>query len=122
MPMMCRGLRGAITAEGNTKEAIVAATTELLRALVEANQLEPEMIAAAFFTTTADLNAEFPAVAARKLGWNQVALMCGHEMQVPDAVSKVIRVLVLVNTEKRPEELKHCYLRGAANLRSRGMS
>ena len=75
---------------------------------------------AAHFTTTADLNAEFPAVAARQMGWEYVALMCGHEMSVADAARKCIRVLLLVNTEKAPEELQFVYLKGAKDLRKRG--
>lgn len=121
MVIMCRGFRGATTASANAKEAIVEATEEMLKALVEANDLEPEFIAAAWFTTTPDLNAEFPAaVARRRLGWTHVALMDAHEMDVPDGLPMCIRVLVLVNTEKGPEEIKNVYLRGAVNLRQRG--
>ena len=116
-----RGIRGATTADGNTKASILDATSEMLAKLVEANGLDAADVAAAYFTTTSDLNAEFPAVAARQLGWNDVALMCGHEMAVPDAQTQCIRVLVLVNTEKSPRELTNVYLRGAANLRSRGI-
>ena len=121
MTLMCRGIRGAITADANTKEGILTATRELLDRLVEANAIEADQVAAALFTTTQDLNAEFPAVAARQMGWNQVALMCSHEMAVPDGLPQCIRVLLLVNTEKRPEELDHIYLRGAKDLRSRGV-
>ena len=85
MAMMCRGFRGATTASDNTSLAIVEATEELLRAMVEANDLDPEYIAAAWFTTTPDLTAEFPAtVARRRLGWTGVALMNSHEIDVPD--------------------------------------
>ena len=103
MALVCRGLRGATTARDNTKEAILEATRELLERLVEANDLKTEDLAAAFFTTSQDLNAEFPAVAARKMGWEYVPLICGHEMKVPDGLPLCIRVLILVNTEKRPE-------------------
>jgi chorismate mutase len=119
--LVCRGIRGATTAEDNTKEAILSATRELLERLVEANGIKEEQIAAAFFTTTQDLNAEFPAVAARQMGWSNVALLCGHEMAVPDGLPRCIRVLILVNTDKGPQELTHIYLREARNLRSRGM-
>ncbi|MBI4337819.1 MAG: chorismate mutase [Chloroflexi bacterium] len=122
MTLMCRGIRGATTTTENTKEAIISATRELLDKLVQSNQLDPFDVAAALFTTTADLDAEFPALAARQMGWTSVALMCGHEMRVPDAVPKCIRVLMLVNTEKRPEELQHVYLRGAVYLRQRGIN
>ena len=116
-----RGLRGATTADLNTKEAIVEATHELLRELVKANEIEPDDIAAATFSTTSDLNAEFPTVAARQMGWTSVALMNGHEMAVPDAQPQCIRVLILLNTDKSPQELANVYLRGAVNLRARGM-
>ena len=116
-----RGIRGATTTDGNTKEAILAATKELLENLIEANDIETDDIASAVFTTTPDVNAEFPAVAARQIGWEFVALMCGHEMTVPDALPQCIRVLILMNTNKSPKELRNVYLRGAVNLRGRGM-
>jgi len=115
-----RGIRGAITTDGNTKEAILGATKELLEKLIEANDIDVDDVAAAIITTTHDLNAEFPAVAARQLGWSHVALMCGHEMTVPDAQRQCIRTLILLNTDKAPQELSNVYLRGAANLRARG--
>ena len=121
MPV-CRGIRGATTAEANTREAILRATDELLREMVRANGITPDQIAAVWFTTTQDLNAEFPALAARLMGWNHVALLCGHEMAVPDGLPMCIRVLMLVNTDKGPEELVHVYLRGARNLRERGLN
>ena len=116
-----RGIRGAITADENTKETILEATTELLQALVTANDIETGDIAAAYFTTTDDLNAEFPALAARRMGWQYVALMCGREMAVPDAQARCIRALILVNTQKSAQDLSNVYLRGAENLRARGM-
>ena len=116
-----RGIRGATTADNNTKESILQATTELLRKLVEANGITSDDVAAAIFTTTEDLNAEFPAQAARRIGWHDVALLDGHEMKVPDAQTRCIRTLLFVNTEKTPQEISHVYLRGAANLRERGM-
>ncbi len=116
-----RGLRGATTADANTKSAIVSATSELLAELVSRNDLDLDDVAAAFFTTTRDLNAEFPAVAARLLGWTQIALMCGHEMAVPDGQPMCIRVMVLLNTDKKPDQLDNVYLRQAANLRARGV-
>ena len=122
MAMLCRGLRGATTAHDNTKEAVLEATTELLEHLVAANDIKPNDLAATFFTTSPDLNAEFPAVAARQMGWNYVPLMCGHEMNVPTGLPLCIRVMLLVNTEKGPEEMAHVYLRDAKDLRSRGVS
>ena len=120
MSLVCRGIRGATTAEANTKAAIVAATSELLERLIQANDVREEDVAAVLFTTTRDLNAEFPAVAARQLGWTHTALMDGHEMAVPDDLTRCIRVLILVNTSKGQQELVHIYLREATNLRSRG--
>ncbi len=119
--MMCRGIRGATTAEDNTKEAILINTKELLQKLIKANDIKVEDVASAFFTTTRDLNAEFPAVAARQLGWNNVALICGHEMDVPGALKRVIRILILLNTDKTNEQLVNVYLKEAVNLRSRGV-
>ena len=115
-----RGIRGATTADGNTEAAILEATRELLEKLIAVNNIDPDDVAAAFFTTTEDLNAEFPAIAARQLGWEYVALMCGHEMKVPGALPRCIRVLVLINTDRSPLELTHVYLREASNLRDRG--
>ncbi|OGO51196.1 MAG: chorismate mutase [Chloroflexi bacterium RBG_16_68_14] len=117
MGMRCRGIRGATTVEANTPEAILEATTELLVELMRANDLQVTDVASAFFTTTRDLSAEFPAVAANRLGWTDVALLCGHEMDVPGSLAKCLRILLHVNTEKEPHELVHVYLRGAEVLR-----
>jgi chorismate mutase len=117
MSMRCRGLRGATTVDENRPEAILEATTELLTELVRANNLHTEDIASAFFSTTTDLDAEFPAVAANKLGWTDVALLCGHEMNVPGSLRQCLRVLLHVNTDKQQHELVHVYLRGAKILR-----
>ena len=116
-----RGIRGATTSDGNTREAILDATTELLAKLVEANDIQPDDVAAAIFTTTEDLNADFPAVAARRMGWRYVALLDGHEMKVPDALSQCIRVLLLVNTDRPPEAMRPVYIRGAKHLRDSSM-
>ncbi|MGO0122729.1 chorismate mutase [Desulfothermobacter acidiphilus] len=112
-----RGIRGAITARENTREAILEATEELLVALAEANDLKVEDIASIFFTLTPDLNAEFPALAARELGWHHVPLLCTTEIGVPGSLPRVIRVLVLVNTDKKQEAIRHLYLREAVQLR-----
>ena len=114
----CRGIRGAITAEDNTKDSIFAATRELFSKLVEVNQIEESDIASVFFTTTLDLNAAFPATAVREMGWNNTALLCSHEIDVPEGMPKCIRALILINTEKEPGDLVNIYLRGATNLRS----
>ena len=115
---VCRGIRGAITVAKNTRADILQATDELLRQLVKANEIDDHQVAAVFFTTTSDLNAEFPAMAARQIGWDRVALMCSHEMMVPNSLSKCVRVLILVNTEKTDRELVHVYLREAKRLRT----
>jgi len=117
MPIYCRGIRGATTAEENSREAILGATRELLREMIEANGIRMEEIGSAIFTTTPDLNAEFPALAARQLGWHDVALMCGHEMAVPEALQHCVRVLIHWNTPKLQHEIIHIYIRGAVNLR-----
>jgi len=119
--MPVRGLRGATIAEENTKESILAATTELLRELMAANGVDKEAVACAIFSTTRDRNAEFPAVAARQMGWDEVALLCGHEMDVPDAMAGVVRVMLLLNTEKSASQIEHVYLRETRNLRQRGV-
>ena len=115
--MRCRGIRGATTVDSNSREAILDATRELLDRLVDANGVETDDIASALFTTTPDLNAEFPAVAARERGWSDIALMCGHEMNVPGSLRMCLRVLLHVNTERRASELVHVYLKGATVLR-----
>ena len=117
MNVRCRGVRGATTCEENSRESILAATREMLARLIEANGLHPDDIASAIFTTTPDLNAEFPAVAARELGWLDTALLCGHEMAVPGSLQRCIRVLVHWNTERRADEVVHVYIREAASLR-----
>jgi len=117
MSMRCRGIRGATTVDENVPAAILEATTELLAELVRANSLDVEDIASAVFSTTTDLDAEFPAVAANTMGWTNVALMCGHEMQVPGSLQRCLRVLLHVNTEKSQHEIVHVYLRGAKVLR-----
>jgi chorismate mutase len=101
----------------NTPEAIVEATMELLQHLIEANEIHVDDVASTIFTTTPDLNAEFPAVAARKLGWMSTALLCGHEMSVPGSLQRCIRILIHWNTTRRADELVHVYLREARSLR-----
>lgn len=115
--MRCRGIRGATTAERNTAEDILEATRELLVALIEANQIDPDEVASVIFTTTPDLTAIFPAVAARDYGWDGVPLICGHEMNVPGALDHVVRVLIHYNTEKPASAIRHLYMRRARELR-----
>jgi chorismate mutase len=116
----CRGIRGAITVPENKKEAIRAATKELLQKMIRINDVKISDIACILFTTTSDLNAAFPAAAARELGWNQVPLLCGHEMNVPGSLPSCLRVLVLYNTDKKNEDMVHVYLGGAVTLRDEG--
>lgn len=116
-PLVCRGIRGATTVEANTAEDILEATEEMLRALVALNDLDLDLVASAVFTTTPDLTATFPAIAARDLGWCDVPLLCAHEMAVPGALAKVVRVLLHVNTGRSAAEVRHVYLRGARALR-----
>lgn len=117
-----RGIRGATTARENTKGAIIDATSDLLEKIVSANDLVLDDIAAVIFTTTEDLNADFPAQAARRMGWEHIALLNSHEMKVPNSQTMCIRVLMLVNTEKSPQDIVNVYLRNAENLRNRGMN
>lgn len=114
--MRLRGIRGATTVGVNTKEAILEATRELLTAIIEANDVKFDDVASVFFSTTPDLNAEFPALAARYLG-PHVALMCTHEMNVPGSLPMCLRVLLHVNTDRKPADIKFIYLRGARALR-----
>lgn len=115
--MLTRGVRGATTVQANSREAILEATRELLEAMVQANGIQVDDVASAFFTVSPDLNAEFPALAAREMGWIHVALLCGHEMAVPGSLKMCLRILLHINTEKRPEDLTHVYLKGARVLR-----
>ena len=117
--MVCfvRGIRGAITVERNDRQEIIEATQELVKTIIKRNQLSTEDICSAFFTVTPDLNAEFPAKAARALGWDYVPLLCAQELDVAGAIARCVRVLVHVNTTKSQREIKHVYLREAANLR-----
>ena len=118
---VCRGIRGATVAAENTAEAIYGATRELLSQLIEANEIEEQDVAAAYFTMTPDLNACFPAAAARQLGWNSTALMGATEVDVPGSLDKCIRVLILLNTDKAPADLVNLYLNGTATLRAQGV-
>lgn len=112
-----RGVRGATTALSNTSEDILEATDEMMRMLIALNDLKPEDVASAIFTTTPDLNATFPALAAREIGWLEVPLMCGHEMSVTGSLQKAVRVMLHINTTRLASEIKHVYLKGARQLR-----
>lgn len=114
---MVRGIRGAITVDENTREAIVGAAKELVQRILSENNLESSDIASLFFTATPDLNAEFPAVGAREAGLDRVPLMCSVEMGVPGSQHRCIRVLLHANTTLSQEEIRHVYLREAKSLR-----
>ncbi len=115
--MTCRGIRGAITARENSPAEIISATEELLRALSTANNLEPADIASVIFTVTPDLDAAFPAEAARRLGWNHVPLLDTVEVNAPGGLPRCIRVLIHWNTDLPPYAIRHIYLRDAVQLR-----
>ncbi len=116
--MSVRGVRGAITTTENTATAILAATQELLQAILEANpELQPDDIASAIFTLTEDLDAVYPAQAARRLGWTGVPLMCAREIPVPGSLPRCIRVLLHWNTQLGPDAIHHVYLGEAKRLR-----
>jgi chorismate mutase len=113
-----RGVRGAITVETNEAAAITSGTAELLLMLRDLNQLRPEDIAYIWFTVTDDLDASFPADAARAtLGWTEVPLICGREIPVHGALAKCIRVLIAWNTTKTQGQVQHAFMRGARALR-----
>ncbi|WP_069803002.1 chorismate mutase [Thermogemmatispora onikobensis] len=117
MGVYCRGIRGATTVERNDRQEILAATAELLQLMVELNQIRSEDVASVIFSVTDDLDAVYPAQAARELGWTEVALLCVREIPVPGSLRKCIRILLHVNTERSSAELRHVYLRGAVQLR-----
>lgn len=116
--MSVRGIRGATTARANDKSAIYDATLELLQVMRDLNELRPEDVAYVLFTVTPDLDASFPADAARAgLGWTEVPLLCAREVPVPGALPLCVRVLVAWNTAREQSEVRHAFLRGARTLR-----
>ena len=117
LPVRLHGIRGATTVSRNDATEILSATDELLRALIEANELQPDDIVSALFTVTNDLDAAFPARAAEDFGWNIVALLHAREIPVPGSLPMCIRLLIHAYTSRSRAEIKHCYLRGATVLR-----
>ncbi len=116
--MALRGIRGAITVSGDQPEAILAATGELLAAILRANpSLRPGDLASALFTLTDDLTSAYPAQAARQMGWEEVPLMCAREIPVPGSLPRCIRVLLHWNTDLPQSEVRHVYLNEAVRLR-----
>lgn len=114
---MVRAIRGATTVDSNTEEEIVKHTSDLLLEIAKKNNLKEEDIISIFFTATKDINAAFPAIAARRIGWTSTPLMCGEEIDVPGSLKKCIRVLVHAETSLTKDEIKHVYLRDAVSLR-----
>ncbi len=115
--MRIRAIRGAVTVDANTREAILSATRELIQAVVERNALALDDMVSAIFTMTPDLDAVFPAEAARELGWNQVPLLCTREIGVLGALPGCIRLMLHAYTDLPPDRIQHVYLREATRLR-----
>ena len=115
--IMCRGVRGATVTQENSREAILAATRELLYTMIWHNEIDSQDIASAYFTVTMDLDATYPATAARQFGWYDVPLLCGYEISVPGSLPQCIRILLHWNTTKSQQEIVHVYLHDAASLR-----
>lgn len=115
--MVCRGIRGATTADDNSRDSILTATRQLLALMIRQNDIKAADVASAIFTTTSDLDTEFPALAARQLGWLDVPLLCTHEISVPGSLPMCIRILIHWNTPKRQNEISHVYVKEAQRLR-----
>lgn len=116
-PYYCRALRGATLVGANEPEDILGRTRRLLAVMAHVNQIDSQDIAAAFFTATDDLNAVFPAAAARQIGWTDVPVMCAREIDVSGAPRRCVRVMLLWNTKKQQRDLVNVYLEGAGDLR-----
>lgn len=117
MNTVCRGVRGATTVESNSRDEVLNATRQLLALMIRANGIESVDVGSAIFTSTIDINAEFPALAARQLGWLDVPLICTHEISVPGSLPMCIRILAHWNTAKSQKEIQHIYIKEAARLR-----
>jgi chorismate mutase len=115
--MPVRGIRGAIDLARNEKDEILSKTGVLLEALIRENRVRPQDVASAIFSLTPDLDAEFPAIAARRLGWTDVPLMCCQELDIPGGMKRVVRVLLLVNTSRPASKIRHQYLGNTPRLR-----
>lgn len=117
MTKVCRGVRGATTVEKNNRENVLNATRQLLALMIRVNGIDSTDVGSAIFTSTNDIDAEFPALAARQLGWLDVPLICTHEISVPGSLSKCIRILAHWNTTKAQNEIQHIYIKEAKRLR-----
>jgi chorismate mutase len=116
-PCSAAGIRGATTADANTRDDILTATRQLLALMIRLNGIEAEQVASAVFSLTRDLDAEFPALAARQLGWLDVPLLCTYEVDVPGSLRHCVRVLVHWNTDKPQSAIQHVYVKDAKRLR-----
>src|SRR5215831_6224919 len=112
-----RAIRGAVQVDANESAAILEGTSELVAEVMVRNRLTPADVISVVFSATRDLNAEFPALAARKLGFQDVSLLCCAEIDVPGAMPRVVRLLMHVETARPRPAVQHVYLRGAAALR-----
>jgi chorismate mutase len=115
--MALRGIRGATTVTADTRDEILNKTGEMLETIIERNAIQVEDVASAIFSVTADLKSEFPAVAARKLGWIHTPLICTNEIDVTGSLKSCIRVLLHVNTDRSQDQIFHVYLHEAKKLR-----
>ncbi len=115
--MAVRGVRGATTVDSNTKQEIVSKTREMLESIMEKNHIPVEEIASAIFSVTDDIDAEFPAVAAREMGWIYTPLFCTREIPVAGSLKSCVRVILHVNTDLKQQDMMHVYLHGAKKLR-----
>ena len=115
--MPVRGIRGAIDVAKNDRDEILQKTRTLLEAMIRENGVKASAVASAIFSLTPDLDAEFPAIAARQLGWTDVPLMCCQELRIPGSMAKVVRILLLVNTARPAKKIKHQYLGKTPRLR-----
>jgi len=115
--MACRGVRGATTVEANSRDEILKGARQLLALMIRTNGIRTEDVASAVFSTTRDLDAEFPALAARQLGWLDVPLMCTNEIDVPGSIRHCVRIMINWNTDKAQHEVTHVYIKDAVSLR-----
>ena len=114
---VCRGVRGATTVDQNEREAILRSTRQMLALMIRRNGIDADDVCSAIFTVTRDLDAEFPALAARQLGWLGVPLLCSYEISVERSLERCIRVLIHWNTEKSAADIQHVYMGEAVRLR-----
>jgi chorismate mutase len=114
---VCRGVRGATTVDADDRDQILRATRQMLALMIRRNGIESTDVASVMFTVTKDLSAEFPALAARQLGWLEVPLLCAYELSVPGSLPLCIRAMLHWNTDKTQSEIQHVYLHEARKLR-----